>query len=131
MPYERSRRRTVYSAGLVNALEPLGQEVQIAVAVALRLNLLDRRQHIVAVVAGAAVALPHQMHFLFERQPAGVLLVAAVHHVTERVHNRRGIPVGPTEAQSQLENHRLRTRSSSHLANSRWASSGLLRTVSV
>ena len=87
------------------ALQALGQQVQSLVAIALRLDLLDRRHHIVAVVAGAAMALAHEMQLLLERQPAGILLVAAVDQVAERRHPLLRVVVEPDRAQDLAIDH--------------------------
>ena len=69
--------------------------MQLGVAIALALDLLDRRQHVVAVVAGTAVALAHEMQLALGRQAAGILAVAAVDHVTERGHAALRVVVEP------------------------------------
>ena len=71
---------------LVHALEPLRQQMQLGLAVAELLQRRHRRDHVVAVVAGLPVALAHVMQLLVERQPAGILRMAAVDHVAERRH---------------------------------------------
>ena len=50
-----------------------------------RFERLHRLDHIVAVVAGSAVALAHEMQLLVVREPAGVLRMAAIDHVAQRV----------------------------------------------
>ena len=82
----------------MHALEPLGEAAQIVVAIAVRFQFLDRREHVVAVVAGAAVALAHKMQLPGKRQPAGILPVAAVDHVAERVHGLLRVVVEPDRA---------------------------------
>ncbi len=82
----------------MRALEALGQQVQLLVAIALSLDFLDRRQHVIAVVARLPVALAHEMQLPLQRQPSGILPVAAVHHVAERVHALLRVVVEPDGA---------------------------------
>ena len=79
-----SREWRTAAPAAVRALQPLGQHVQFRVAAAERLELGDRRQHIVAVGARASVALPDQMQPLIERELAGILRMAAIDHVGQR-----------------------------------------------
>src|SRR6202030_3527680 len=60
--------------------------MQIAVAVAERLERADRFDDVIAVLPGAAVALPYIVHALLDREPAGILHMAAVDDVGERPH---------------------------------------------
>ena len=71
---------------LVQAFELFGKQVQFAVAIALALDLAHGFEHIVAVIAGAAVALAHEMQLLLEGEAAGILLVPAINHITNRRH---------------------------------------------
>ena len=82
----------------VHAFEPLGQQVQRFVAIALRLDLLDRVQHVIAIVAGTPAALPHEMQLPLQRQAAGILPVTAIDHVAERVHASLRVVVQPDGA---------------------------------
>src|SRR5262245_31351185 len=59
--------------------------MQRRIAAAQRLQSGDRLDYVVAVVAGAAVALADVMQLLLQRQPAGVLRMAAVDRVADRV----------------------------------------------
>ena len=87
------------------ALQPLRQQMQRAVAIALSLDLLDRVEHVIAVDAGAAVALAHVMKLLVERKPAGILLVAAVDHVAERGDALSRVVVEPDRALGLAVDH--------------------------
>src|ERR1700684_3457535 len=60
--------------------------MQVGLAIAERFERPDRLDDIVAVVAGAAMALPDIVHALLDREPAGILHVAAVDDVGERPH---------------------------------------------
>src|SRR5580704_9793462 len=60
--------------------------MQIALAVAERLERADRFDDVIAVLAGTAVALPHIMQALGDAEPAGILHMAAVDDVGERPH---------------------------------------------
>ena len=64
--------------------EPRGDEMQVGLAIAERFQRLHRFHHVVAVGARPAVTLPHVMHALRKRQPAGILHVAAVDDEAER-----------------------------------------------
>ena len=72
--------------------------MQFVVAKALALDLLDRVEHVVAVGAGAAVALPHEVQLPLQRQASGILRVAAVDHVAERLHALLRVVVEPDRA---------------------------------
>src|SRR5580692_3030669 len=60
--------------------------MQIALAVAERLERTNRLDDVITVLSGTAVALPHVVHALLDREPAGILHVAAVDDVGERPH---------------------------------------------
>ena len=60
------------------------QPVQGLVAKTFGLDRLHRRQHIITVDAGLAVALQHMSQLIGEREPPGLLHVAAIDHVDER-----------------------------------------------
>ena len=64
----------------------LGEQMQIALAIAKRFERLHRLQHVIAIGSGLAVALPHVMQAFGERQPAGILHVAAIDDVAQRPH---------------------------------------------
>ena len=59
--------------------------MQIGLAVAQRFERADGLNDIVAIVTGAAVTLPHIVHALVHTEAAGILHVAAIDDVTERV----------------------------------------------
>ena len=61
-----------------------GKPVQLLIAKSFGLDRLDGGEHIVAVVAGTAVTLADDAKLLVERQPAGILHMAAVGHVSQR-----------------------------------------------
>jgi len=65
--------------------------MQLGLAIAERLEGLDRLDHVVAVRPGPAVALAHEVQAFGERQPAGILDVAAVDDVAERPHLAPGL----------------------------------------
>ena len=86
--------------------EPLGDEMQVGLAIAERFQRLHRFQHVVAIGARPAVTLPHVMHALGKRQPAGILHVAAVDDEAQR-------PDLPPRRLFQLDPpHRFRDRRS-------------------
>src|SRR5258708_5891767 len=58
--------------------------VQLLIAKTLRLDRPHGGQHIVAIVAGTAVALLHVAELFGQRQPPGILHVAAIDHVSQR-----------------------------------------------
>src|SRR6202171_3227338 len=62
------------------------EQMQIALAVAERLERAHRFDDVIAVLPGTAVALPHIMQALLDREPAGILHMAAVDDVGERPH---------------------------------------------
>ena len=66
------------------AFEPLGETMQVGVAESLRLELADRRQHVIAVGAGMTMTLPHEMELLLDVEPAGILRMTAIDHVDQR-----------------------------------------------
>ena len=68
----------------MHAPEPLGEQVQLGLAIAELLQRGDRLDHVVAVGAGLAVALAHMMQLLLQREATGILHVAAVDYVAER-----------------------------------------------
>ncbi len=81
-------------------MQPLRQQVQIAVAAAKRFERLHRRQNIVTIVAGASVTVSYQMSLRIERKPAGILRVAAVHTVEQRGDLPLGFDTGVTLRQA-------------------------------
>src|ERR1700686_522047 len=60
--------------------------MQIGLAVAERLERADRFDDVIAVLSGAAVALPHIVQALGDVEPTGILHVTAVDDVGERPH---------------------------------------------
>ena len=82
---------------LVPAAQLLRQQMQIAVVEAERFERMHGREHIVAVRAGLAVALAHQMKLRREIEPAGILHVPAIDHVDQRGTRRCGSPSSVTE----------------------------------
>src|ERR1700689_1743934 len=66
--------------------ELFSDSMQVALAIAERFKGANRLDDVIAIVAGAAVALPHIVHALLDREPAGILHVAAVDDVGERPH---------------------------------------------
>src|ERR1700730_16596222 len=60
--------------------------MQIGLAITERFEGANRLDDVIAIVAGAAMALPHIMHALLDREPAGILHVAAVDDIGERPH---------------------------------------------
>ena len=59
-------------------------QMQFGLAIAERFQRAHRFDHVVAVGPGLTVTLPHMMHALGERQPPGILDVAAVDDEAER-----------------------------------------------
>src|SRR3984885_10552732 len=57
------------------------QLMQLRVAKTLRLDRLHGREHIVAIVSGTAMALLHVAQLFGQRQPPGILDVAAIDHI--------------------------------------------------
>ncbi len=82
-------------AAFVRALEALREQVQLLVAEALAFDLLHRVEYVVAIDAGMAVPLSHEMQLPIQRQAAGILRVAAVDHVAERLHALLRVVVEP------------------------------------
>jgi len=65
-------------------LQPRGDEVQVGLAIAEGFERLHRFDHVIAIGARSAVALPDVMHALRQRQSPGILDVAAVDDEAER-----------------------------------------------
>src|SRR6188508_3393713 len=92
--------------------------MQVTVIETQRFERLYRREHIVAVLAGLAMSLPHQMKLLRKVESAGILNMSAVDHVNERADPplRRGqqrdraqrlaIDTGHLFAAAQISDHR-------------------------
>src|ERR1043166_3591121 len=70
----------------MHPVQPLGQQVQVTVVTAERLEFLDCRKHIVPVLTRNAVALAHVVELLGEPEPAGVLRMAAVDEIANSLH---------------------------------------------
>lgn len=66
----------------MNTFEPLGQDLEVLITNTQGLQLLGRRQHIVAACAGSAVALARKMELLLQAKPSRVLTMSAVDDVT-------------------------------------------------
>ena len=66
----------------MNALELLGQDLEILITNTQGLQLLRCRQHIVAACTGSAVTLTRKMELLLQAQPSRVLTMSAVDDVT-------------------------------------------------
>jgi len=80
-----------------------GKLMQGRIAKTFGLDRLHRRGHVVAVGAGLAVALPHVMQLLGEREPAGILDVAAIGDVADRACGSSGLPATPTPTYCHFE----------------------------
>src|SRR5215831_21100611 len=70
--------------------QPLRQQMQIALAITECFERAYGFQHVIAIGPGLAVALPHMMQTLRQRQPAGILHVAAIDDVAHRPHTAPG-----------------------------------------
>jgi len=66
----------------MDALELLGQDLEILITDAQSLQLLRCRQHVVAACAGPAVTLTRKMELLLQAQPSRVLTMSTVDDVT-------------------------------------------------
>ena len=66
----------------MNALEVLGQDLEILIANTQSLQLFHCRQHVVATCAGSAVTLTRKMKLLLQAQPSRVLTMSTVDDVT-------------------------------------------------
>ena len=66
----------------MNTFELFGQDLQILITNAQGLQLLRRREHIVAAGSGSAVTLTRKMELLLQAQPSRVLTMSAVDDVT-------------------------------------------------
>lgn len=66
----------------MNALEVLGQDLEILIANTQSLQLFHCRQHVVAACAGSAVTLTRKMKLLLQAQPSRVLTMSTVDDVT-------------------------------------------------
>src|SRR6185437_12259092 len=72
--------------------------VQRRIAKAFRLDRFHRRQHVIAIVAGAAVALLDDAELLVKREAAGILHVAAVDDIGQRADARSRLVLDPHRA---------------------------------
>src|SRR6266705_6946300 len=70
---------------LMQPVQPFRQQVQVAIAIAERLQRLDGRKQIIAVGSGFAMTGAHEMKLLGEIELSGILRMAAVDHVAERL----------------------------------------------
>lgn len=61
-----------------------GEQMQIALAIAERVQRLHCLKHVIAIGPRLAVALPDVMQALGKRQPAGILHMAAIDNVAQR-----------------------------------------------
>ena len=68
----------------MHAFQQRGKAMQLGVEAALLLDLLDGREHIIAVCAGLSVPLPNEVQLFVEVEPPGILGVAPVDDVDER-----------------------------------------------
>lgn len=66
----------------MNALELLGEELQIQVANAQHLQFPGRREHVLTAGARPAMALACKMELFLQAQPSRVLTMSAVDDVT-------------------------------------------------
>ena len=66
----------------MNALELLGQDLEILITNTQGLQFLRCRQHVVAAWAGSAVTLTRKMELRLQAQPSRVLTMSAVDDVT-------------------------------------------------
>ena len=66
----------------MNAPALLGQDLEVLITNTQGLQLLGRREHIVAARAGSAVTLARKMKLLLQAQPSCVLTMSAVDDVT-------------------------------------------------
>ena len=65
----------------VHALKLCGNQMKLALAVTERFERANRFKHVVAIMAGPAVTLPHIMYAIVYAEPAGILHMAAVDDV--------------------------------------------------
>src|SRR5580698_9906244 len=70
----------------MSAFETVGDQVQIGLAIAQGFERADGFNDVVAIVAGAAVALPYIVYAFVNTEPAGILHMAAIDDVAERLH---------------------------------------------
>lgn len=66
----------------MNALELLGQGLEILITNTQSFQLLRCCQHIIAACAGSAVTLTRKMELLLQAQPSRVLTMSTVDDVT-------------------------------------------------
>src|ERR1043166_5186167 len=70
----------------MHSVQPLGQQVQVTVATAERLEFLHGRKYVFPVLPRDAVALAHVVELLGELEPPGVLRMAAVDEVANSLY---------------------------------------------
>jgi hypothetical protein len=80
------------------AVQHQGELVQLLVAKALLFDRLDGCQHVVAIVSGTAMALLDVSQLFGRREPAGILHVTAVDHISERADPLPGFVLKPDRA---------------------------------
>ena len=76
---------------LMHTMQPRGQQVELAIVKSEALKLFDRREHVIAIGAGPAMALPDVMQLRIEVELARVLRVRAVDDVANCAHPAPGI----------------------------------------
>src|SRR5581483_7423656 len=90
--------RRAGEVGFLRALEALGHQLQIVIQDIERLERLRRLEHVIAVVAGSATGLPHDVQLPVVTEPAGVLGMAAVDRVTQGIDPALRLAVEPDAA---------------------------------
>src|ERR1700729_4075108 len=80
------------------AVQHQGELMQLLVAKALLFDRLDGCQHVVAIVSGTTMALLHVAQLFAQGEPAGILHVAAVDHISERADPLPGFVLKPDRA---------------------------------
>jgi len=82
----------------VRALQTLSQHLQLDVLDSESSQFFHRRQHVIAACARATVSLPGIMQLVCKAQLAGVLAMAAIDYVAERMRALLRIIVDPNSA---------------------------------
>lgn len=78
---------------MMRTFQPLGQEMEVAIVAAQRVQRLHGRKNIVAVDTGAPMSFAHQVKLPFDVEPSGVLRVPSIDAVDERPY----APLGRTQ----------------------------------